>query len=66
MPINVNKPTENVQALKILVRHPGAPLNERLGQSHGLCILRLVMFFDPLRDRPLERRALPFSGIFRA
>jgi len=22
--------------------------------------------FDPLRDRPLERRALPFSGIFRA
>jgi len=24
------------------------------------------MFFDPLRDRPLERRALPFSGIFRA
>jgi hypothetical protein len=24
------------------------------------------MLFDPLRDRPIERRALPFSGIFRA
>jgi len=23
-------------------------------------------FFDSLRDRPLERRALPFSGIFQA
>jgi hypothetical protein len=37
--------------------HDSSPMNEKAGSSPGLCILRLVVLLDPLRDPPLKRRA---------